>query len=115
MNGAVITLLMRREMVESNPKLAHAYVAAMSEAVKWARDPANFEEVMKIYEPIINFGNAPSAADMRRQLVKTELATSSPGMETSRAALKAIVDFTLANTTIDKPIDPVKLVWKEAP
>ena len=115
MNGAMITLLMRREMVESNPKLVHAYVAAMSDAVKWARDPANFDEVLKIYEPIISFGAAPNAAEMRRQLVRTELATSSPGMEPSRPALKAIVDFTLANKTIDKPIDPTKLVWKEAP
>lgn len=115
MNGAMITLLMRREMVESNPKLVHAYLAAMSEATKWARDPANFEEVLKIYEPVINFGSAPNAAEMRRSLLKVELATSSPGMETSRPALKAIVDFTLANKTISTAIDPMKLVWKEAP
>lgn len=115
MNGAMITLLMRREMVESNPKLVHAYIAAMSEATKWAQDPANFEEVLKIYEPIVNFGNAPNAGEMRRRLVKIEIASSSPGMETSRPALKAIVDFALANKTISTSIDPVKLVWKEAP
>jgi NitT/TauT family transport system substrate-binding protein len=115
MNGAMITMLMRRDMVESNPKLVHAYNAAMSDATKWARDPANFEEVLKIYEPIINFGSAPNAAEMRRSLLKTELASGSPGMETSRAALKAIVEFALANKTIPATIDIAKLVWKEAP
>ena len=115
MNGAMITLLMRREQVETNPKLVHAYNAAMSEATKWARDPANFEEVLKIYEPIVNFGDAPNAAEMRRNLLKTELSSSSPGMETSRPALKAIVDFAVANKTIAAPIDIAKLVWKEAP
>lgn len=115
MNGAIIALLMRREMVESNPKLAHAYVAAMSTATKWARDPVNFEEVLKIYEPIINFGSAPNADEMRRSLVRTELATSSPGMETSRPALKAVVDFALAYKVISAPIDPARLIWKDAP
>jgi len=115
MNGASIALLMRREMVESNPRLAHAYVAAMSDATKWARDPLNFEEVLKIYQPMINFGAAPNADEMRRNLVRKELDTSSPGMETSRPALKAIVDFALAYKVISVPIDPAKLVWKEAP
>lgn len=115
MNGAIIALLMRREMVESNPRLAHAYVAAMSAATKWARDPANFEEVLKIYEPMISFGSAPNADAMRRNLVRTEIHTSSPGMETSRPALKAIVDFALAYKVISEPIDPARLIWKEAP
>jgi hypothetical protein len=52
---------------------------------------------------------------MRRNLLKTELSSSSPGMETSRPALKAIVDFAVANKTIAAPIDIAKLVWKEAP
>lgn len=115
MNGAMVALLMRREMVESNPKLVHAYLAAMSEATKWAQDPANFDEVVKIYEPVINFGAAPNADEMRRTLLKAEIPSSSPGMETSRPALKAIVDFALANKTISTTIDPMKLVWKEAP
>ena len=115
MNGASITLLMRREMVESNPKLVHAYNAAMSDATKWARDPANFEEVLKIYESVINFGAAPNAAEMRRSLVSIEIATSSPGMEPSRPALKAIIDFAVAFKIVDKAIPLDKLVWKEAP
>jgi NitT/TauT family transport system substrate-binding protein len=115
MNGAVITMVMRREMVEKNPKLVRAYIAAMQEATRWAQDPANFNEVVKIYEPIVAFGSAPNADAMRRSLLKTELATASPGMETSRPALKAIVDFAVANKTIDKPIPVEKLIWKEAP
>ncbi|MDO8768713.1 MAG: ABC transporter substrate-binding protein [Burkholderiaceae bacterium] len=115
MNGSMIALLMRREMVESNPKLARAYVAAMSDAVKWARDPANFEEVVKIYEGIVSFGSAPNGKDMLRSMMKSDLQSSSPGMETSRPALKAIVDFTVANKTIPAPIDHMRLVWKDAP
>lgn len=115
MNGAVITLVMRRDMVEKNPKLVQAYVAAMQEATRWARDPANFEEVVKLYEPIVNFGTVPNADAMRRTLLKAELASASPGMETSRPALKAIVDFALANKTIDQSVPVEKLLWKDAP
>ena len=41
----------------------------MLDAITWARDPANFEEVIKIYTPLISFGDMKDADQIRRSWV----------------------------------------------
>ena len=70
MNGAMIPLTMRREMVRSNPALVRAFLAAMAEAVAWANDPANLDAATKLFEPAVAFEGMPDPEALRRSLVR---------------------------------------------
>ena len=70
-SGANIVFAARKEMVESNPKLMEAFYAAMTDAAAWFNDPKNFDELVKIYTPIISFGDMAGADEMRRNWIKS--------------------------------------------
>ena len=115
MNGASVVFAMRREQVEGNPALMAAFYAAMKDAAVWFNDPANFEELVKIYTPLISFGDLAGADELRRNWIKSVLSAYSPELKVDRAALKATVDFYTEAKVIDKPVDLNKLVWDKAP
>src|SRR5262249_35614092 len=56
MNGASVPFVMRREMGDGNQALVQAFYAAMRDASACFNAPANFEELVKIYTPLISFG-----------------------------------------------------------
>lgn len=112
---AGVPFVMRREMLNANPKLAAAFQAAMVEAVTWANDPANFDEILKIYTPQISLGDMPGADQIRRVWVKDTIPRYSRDLKVNRAAVKAVIDFHVAVKTLEKPVDVDKLVWDKAP
>ena len=115
MNGASVPFVMRREMADGNPALMAAFHAAFKDAAAWFNDPANFEELVKIYTPLISFGDLPGADQLRRDWIKSVIPAYSKDLSAKREAVKAIVDFYTETKDIDKPVDPVKLMWSKAP
>ena len=114
MNGAAIPLVMRSEMVRSNPQLVKALVAAMRDAEKWFADAANFDELVKIYSSSINFGDIPNAEALRRTFIRNELPYYITGLKVPRDAVKANFQFALQNKLIDKPVDAAPVIWELA-
>jgi NitT/TauT family transport system substrate-binding protein len=115
MTGASVVFAARREMADSNPKLMEAMYAAFRDAATWFNDPANFEELVKIYTPLISFGDMPGADQLRRDWIKSVIPAYSRDLHIDRAAVKAILDFYVENKMLEKTVDPAKLVWSKAP
>ena len=87
----------------------------MIDAAAWFSDPANFEELVKIYTPLIGFGDIPGADDLRRAWIKSTVPLYSKDLKVSRAAVKASMDFNLAAKILDKPVEVSKVLWDKAP
>jgi NitT/TauT family transport system substrate-binding protein len=115
MTGASVVFVARREMADSNPKLMEAWYAAFRDAATWFNDPANFEELVKIYTPLISFGDLPGADQLRRDWIKSVIPAYSPDLKVDRRAVKAILDFYREAKVLDKPVDPARIVWDKAP
>lgn len=115
MNGAAVPFVMRREMVERDPKIVAAFIAAMRDAARWFNEPANFDELVAIFTPLVSFGDMPGADELRRSWIKSVLPAYSADLAVRRSSVQAIIDFYRASGTIDKPVDPAKLVWDKAP
>ena len=115
MNGAGVPLVMRREMIDANPALVAAYQAAMKDAVTWANDPANFEEVIKIYTPLISFGDMAGADVVRRNWIKSIIPLYSKDLKVDRKAIAATLKFHLEAKTLEKPVTVEQVVSDKAP
>ncbi len=115
MNGASVPFVMRREMADGNLPLVQAFHAAMRDAAAWFNDPANFEELVKIYTPLISFGDLPGADELRRSWIKSVIPAYSKDLSVKRSSVKAIIDFYTEAKELDRPVDPAKVVWDKAP
>lgn len=113
--GANVIFAARREMVESNPKLMEAFYAAMTDAANWFYDPKNFDELVKIYTPLISFGDMKGADDMRRSWIKSVIPAYSKDLKVKVSALQEIMDFSYENKIIDVKVDAKKVLWSKAP
>jgi NitT/TauT family transport system substrate-binding protein len=112
---ATVPFVMRREMADGNQALVQAFYAAMRDAAAWFNDPANFEELVKIYTPLISFGDLPGADELRRSWIKSVIPAYSKDLSVKRSSVKAIIDFYTEAKELDKPVDPAKVVWDKAP
>lgn len=115
LSGAGVILAARRDFADANPQLMAAFTAAMNDAITWARDPANFEELLNLYKGHINFGDLAGADELRRNWVKSAIPLYSPDLKVSRKGLKAALDFGIEAKTLDKPIEVDKVIWDKAP
>lgn len=106
---------MRREFADANPALMAAFYAAMTDAAEWFYDPANFEELLKIFTPLIGLGDIPGADELRRNWLKSSIEAYSRDLKVSRTAIKATLDFGIEAKTLDKPLEVSRLIWGKAP
>jgi NitT/TauT family transport system substrate-binding protein len=113
--GANIVFTARKEMVESNPKLMEAFYAAMADAAAWLHDPTNFEELVKIYTPMISFGDMAGADEMRRNWIKSVIPAYSKDLKVKVSALQQLMDFSLENKIIDVKVEAKRVLWDKAP
>ena len=67
----------------------------MTDAAAWFNDPTNFDELVKIYTPIISFGDLEGADEMRRNWIKSVIPAYSKDLNVKRSALQEIMDFSL--------------------
>jgi NitT/TauT family transport system substrate-binding protein len=115
MNGSSVPFIMRREFADSHPQLMEAFYAAFRDAAAWFNDPANFEELIKIYTPLVSFGEMPGADELRREWIKSVIPAYSKELKVDRQAIKAVVAYYAAAGILDKPVDVDKLIWPKAP
>ena len=113
--GANIVFAARKEMVERNPKLMEAFYAAMTDAAAWFHDPKNFDELVKIYTPIISFGDMAGADEMRRNWIKRVIPAYSRDLKVKVSALQELMDFSLENKIIDVKVEAKRVLWDKAP
>jgi ABC-type nitrate/sulfonate/bicarbonate transport system substrate-binding protein len=113
--GSNVIFAMRRETADGNPQLMAAYYAAMRDAANWFNDPANFEELVKIFTPLISFGDMPGADELRRSWIKSVIPAYSKDLVVKKSALQAIIDFAVETKGIDGPIEAGKVLWDKAP
>ena len=102
-------------MADSNPKLMDAFYAAFRDAAVWFNDPANFEELVAIYTPLISFGDLPGADQLRRDWIKSVIPAYSKDLKVKVSALQEIMDFSLENKIIDVKVEAKKVLWDKAP
>ena len=114
MSSAGIPMIMRREFVDANPTLMTAFLAAMTDAAEWLHDPANFDEVVKIYTPLISFGDIAGGDELRRTWLKSAIPTYSRDLSINRDAVKATINFGVEAKTLDRAVDVSNLVWEKA-
>jgi NitT/TauT family transport system substrate-binding protein len=84
MNGSSVPFLMRREFADGHPRLMAAFYAAFRDAAAWFNDPANFEEVIGIFSPLVSFGDLPGADEMRRDWIKSVIPAYSRELKVDR-------------------------------
>ena len=113
--GANIVFAARKELVEGNPKLMEAFYAAMTDAADWLHDPSNFDELVRIYTPMISFGEMTGADEMRRNWIKSVIPAYSKDVKVKVSALQEVMDFSLENNIIDVKVDAKKVLWEKAP
>jgi NitT/TauT family transport system substrate-binding protein len=113
--GSNVTFTMRRDMADGNPELMKAFYAAMTDTAKWFSDPANFEELLNIYKPIISFGDLEGADEMRRSWVKSVIPAYSKDLVVKRSALQQILDDSYEQKVLDKKLDAKDVLWDKAP
>ena len=113
--GANIVFAARKEMVESSPKLMEAFYAAMTDAAAWFHDPKNFDELVKIYTPMISFGDMAGADEMRRNWIKSVIPAYSRDLKVKVSALQELMDFSFENKIIDVKVEAKRVLWDKAP
>jgi NitT/TauT family transport system substrate-binding protein len=114
-NGASVVFAMRGEMVKTNPQVVASLQAAFRDAAVWFNDPANFEELVKIFTPLISFGDLAGADQLRREWIKSVLFAYSKDLAVSRPALKAVIDYNTEAGLIDKPVTVEQMVTSATP
>ena len=113
--GANVIFSMRREMVNSNPNLVAAFYAAMKDAAAWFNDPMNFDELVKIYTPIVSFGDMPGADQLRINWIKSVIPAYSKDLVVKKSALQEVLNFSYDNKIINAKVDAGKVLWEKAP
>jgi NitT/TauT family transport system substrate-binding protein len=87
----------------------------MRDAAHWFRDPANFEELVKIYKPLVSFGDMPNGDELLRQWLKEETTAYSEDLAIERSSVQATIDFYTAAKTLPPGMKAEKVIWDKAP
>ena len=114
-SGANVVFSARREMADGNPELMKAFYAAMTDTATWFNDPANFEELVTIFKPIISFGDLEGADEMRRSWIKSVIPAYSKDLVVKRSGLQQILNDSYDQKIIDKKLDAKDVLWDKAP
>jgi NitT/TauT family transport system substrate-binding protein len=115
MNGVGTTFSMRREFAEKNPNLVAAFYAAMRDAAQWFRNPENFEDLVKIYKPLMSFGDMPNGDALMREWLKEETTAYSEDLAIKRSSVQATIDFYTAAKTLPQGMKIETVIWDKAP
>lgn len=114
MNGGFVVWQARREYVEKNSAIIDAFLRGLAEATTWMRDPKNFAEVLEIGKKNLKLGdNIPEKDKVAEEIIREAIPQF--GTTFNRKAVDGFNAFLLANKVIAQPLDPVRLVYKNAP
>lgn len=113
--GASNVFAARQETIDSNPELMRAFIAAMTDAATWFKDENNLEELARIYEPVISFGDDEASAQLRETWLRDLVHVFSSDLTVDISAMQLIAEFAYENQLIDAEVDATTLVWEGAP
>lgn len=114
MNGGFVVWQARREYVEKNGATIDAFLKGLAEATVWLRDPKNFPEVLEIAKKNMKLGdNVPEKDKVTEEIVREAIPQF--GTTLDRKVVDGFNAFLVGNKLIKEPLDPVKLVYKNAP
>lgn len=113
MNGGFASFAMRKNFVQSNPKVVDAFIAAVRDAIAWAKDPGNFDELVGITRKRVSLGDIPDGDKVLIQLVKGQ--TESLGSGIKRDSIDATSNFLMKNKLSEKPVPSATIVYERAP
>lgn len=114
LTGTFMVKVASDSLLAENPQLVARFVAANRDAAAWARDPANFDALVKLMKARAPLSQDVANADeLVRDLVKQYAAFASA--EVSRSSLAAWNGFEVIANNISKPIAFDELVWSGAP
>jgi NitT/TauT family transport system substrate-binding protein len=113
MNGGFASFTMRKNFVQSNPKATEAFIAAVRDAITWAKDPKNYDELVAITKKKMSMGDIPDADKVLALLVKGQ--TTSLGYTIERKAVDATSDFLIQNKLSEKAVSSASVVYEKAP
>lgn len=113
LNGGFENFAARRNFIEANGVAIDAFIQAMTEAIAWMQDPANFDKLMAVTRKHLTLGDIPDADATLVQLVKTEAPKF--GVKIDRKSIKGFSDFLIKYKLIDKPVSPETIVYAKAP
>jgi len=106
--SAFYSILMHKDLLDSNPNLAHAYVAAMRDANAWVSDPANFPAVREIAQSLVDFSTVQDGDKIIDGWVKVNIANLGD-LSVNRDNVAKILQRSGRTVTVDQ------FVWDGAP
>lgn len=113
LNGGFGAWQARREYVQKNAPAIDAFMRALAGATAWVQDAKNFPAVLELAKKHFKLGDVPNQDKALEQLVREII--SQYGTHFDRSVVNAFNDFLIKNKRIDKPIDPVSLVYSKTP
>ena len=111
MRGVSLSWAAQSSYIEKNREVVNRFVIANSEAIGWARNPGNFEEVLRLVRE-----NAPSPEGVEDSegLLLTRVNGYLPQLndKLSVSSLEAWAQFALDNGRIPEPVNMGTLIWE---
>ena len=114
LSGTFMVKVASDALIAEHPELVSRFVAANRDAAAWARDPANFEKLVKLMKARAPLGQEVADADrLVGELVRQYASFASA--EVSRSSIAAWNDFEVTAGNIAKPVPFEELIWSGAP
>ncbi len=111
LNGAAIVSYMRSEFIAEKPHAVEAFITALAAAEKFVREPANFDEVVKITEKHFKL-EIPGGDAILRDALKRVIPGAKVAVDPK--ALQATIDYMLRSKTLEKPVNIEAVLYSKA-
>jgi len=112
LTGAGASMVAKREYLEKNPEVIRAFFAAIEDAERYLKDPANYEDVKAIAKKHIKL-DLPRADEIFDISLKEWI--SNTDTKVSRSAVQKFSELLYERKLISRQVDPKDIVWSNAP
>jgi NitT/TauT family transport system substrate-binding protein len=113
-NGGGAILWLTQDYIAAHPEAVDALIKASTDAGKFIRDPANFEEVLAISESFFKF-DMPGGDQVMRALLQRMIKVGNYDIKIDRRGVTASIDWMITTGQWSKPIDVSTLIDQRAP
>lgn len=112
LTGAASTLVAMRGYLDKNPETIRAFMAAISEAEIYLKNPANYDDVKAIAKKHIKL-DLPNADQIFDISLKEWI--SNTDTKVSRRAIDTFMQILLERNLMKKKLEVTEVVWQNAP
>ncbi len=114
LTGTFMVKVASDALIAEKPEMVARFVAANKDAEAWARDPANFAELVKLMKARAPLGkDVPDADSLATELVRQYIGFAAATV--SRSSIAAWNEFEVTAGNVTKPVPFEELVWSGAP